>query len=133
MTFSEVIEQASDLLQRKGRMSYRALKREFDLDDAALDDLKDELIEIQELAVDRDGKMLVWTGDQESTREELRPPAEQPVTTPATEAHPPEAELRQLTVMFCDLVGSTALSEKLDPEDLREVMAVYQTTAGAMG
>ena len=41
----------------------------------------------------------------------------------------PEAERRQLTVMFCDLVGSTALSEKLDPEDLREVMAAYQKTA----
>jgi ribosomal protein L40E len=34
----------------------------------------------------------------------------------------PEAERRQLTVMFCDLVGSTSLSEQLDPEDLRKVM-----------
>src|SRR5262249_19725493 len=39
---------------------------------------------------------------------------------------PADAERRQLTVMFCDLVGSTALSEKLDPEDLREVMRAYQ-------
>jgi Double zinc ribbon len=38
----------------------------------------------------------------------------------------PEAERRQLTVMFCDLVGSTALSEKLDPEELREVVRAYQ-------
>src|SRR5712692_4354440 len=38
----------------------------------------------------------------------------------------PEAERRQLTVMFCDVVGSTALSEQLDPEDLREVMRAYQ-------
>ncbi|MGZ5899636.1 MAG: AAA family ATPase [Reyranella sp.] len=37
------------------------------------------------------------------------------------------AERRQLTVMFCDLVGSTALSTRLDPEDLREVMVAYQT------
>src|SRR5690349_2295909 len=36
-----------------------------------------------------------------------------------------EAERRQLTVMFCDLVGSTALSARLDPEDLREVIAAY--------
>lgn len=36
------------------------------------------------------------------------------------------AERRQLTVMFCDLVGSTALSEQLDPEDLREVMLAYR-------
>ena len=39
------------------------------------------------------------------------------------------AERRQLTVMFCDLVGSTALSVRLDPEDLREVMVAYQTYA----
>jgi class 3 adenylate cyclase/predicted ATPase len=38
----------------------------------------------------------------------------------------PEAERRQLTVMFCDLVGSTALAERLDPEELREVLARYQ-------
>jgi class 3 adenylate cyclase len=37
-----------------------------------------------------------------------------------------QAELRQLTVMFCDLVGSTALSERLDPEDLRDVLRAYQ-------
>src|SRR5467141_3205220 len=36
-----------------------------------------------------------------------------------------EAERRQLTVMFCDLVGSTELSARLDPEDLREVYAAY--------
>ena len=36
-----------------------------------------------------------------------------------------DAERRQLTVMFCDLVGSTALSARLDPEDLREVIAAY--------
>ena len=39
------------------------------------------------------------------------------------------AERRQLTVMFCALVGSTALSEQLDPEDLREVIRAYQETA----
>ncbi|MDA1357910.1 MAG: AAA family ATPase [Proteobacteria bacterium] len=49
---------------------------------------------------------------------------------PATPAVP-EAERRQLTVLFCDLVGSTALSEKLDPEELREVMAEYQKAADA--
>jgi class 3 adenylate cyclase len=37
-----------------------------------------------------------------------------------------EPERRQVTVMFCDLVGSTRLSEQLDPEDLREVMRAYQ-------
>jgi class 3 adenylate cyclase/tetratricopeptide (TPR) repeat protein len=42
-----------------------------------------------------------------------------------------EAERRQLTVMFCDLVGSTALSETLDPEDLRELNKAYQEAASA--
>ncbi|HEY2541246.1 MAG TPA: AAA family ATPase [Stellaceae bacterium] len=46
--------------------------------------------------------------------------------TPATTSPPPiDAERRQLTVMFCDLVGSTALSARLDPEDLREVIVAY--------
>ena len=44
----------------------------------------------------------------------------------------PEAERRQLTVMFCDLVGSTDLSVKLDPEDLREVVRAYQETAAGV-
>ncbi|MFP6757532.1 MAG: adenylate/guanylate cyclase domain-containing protein, partial [Alphaproteobacteria bacterium] len=48
--------------------------------------------------------------------------------------HSRDAERRQLTVMFCDLVGSTELSERLDPEDLREVMRAYQDAcAGAIG
>ena len=42
------------------------------------------------------------------------------------------AERRQLTVMFCDLVGSTALSSRLDPEDLHEVMRLYQDTVSGV-
>src|SRR5689334_1568459 len=45
-----------------------------------------------------------------------------PIPTPAT----PQVERRQLTVMFVDLVGSTALSQRLDPEDLRELIGAYQ-------
>ena len=41
-----------------------------------------------------------------------------------------EGERRQLTVMFCDLVGSTALSEKLDPEELRSLLHEYRTVCG---
>jgi predicted ATPase/class 3 adenylate cyclase len=50
-------------------------------------------------------------------------------TAPAAEARAPDAERRQLTVMFCDLVGSTELSARLDAEDLREVVRSYQETA----
>ena len=50
-------------------------------------------------------------------------------STPIVPTPVPEAERRQLTVMFCDLVGSTALSGQLDPEDLREVVRAYQEAA----
>ena len=62
MTFEEILEQAIAMLQRRGRLTYRALKRQFDLDDAYLDDLKHEIIEGQRLAVDEHGTVLIWTG-----------------------------------------------------------------------
>ena len=62
MKFSEVVAQSLAWLQREGRVSYRALRLEFDLTDDALEALKEELIEVKELAVDKDGKMLVWVG-----------------------------------------------------------------------
>ena len=55
-----------------------------------------------------------------------------PPPKPAPAAPRAGAERRQLTVMFCDLVGSTALSTKLDPEDLREVIAAYHKCAAEM-
>jgi len=62
--FTEIIEQTTVLLQQKRRVAYRTLQREFGLDDEALEDLKLELIDVQEVAVDKDGKMLVWSGDR---------------------------------------------------------------------
>ena len=62
VTFEEVVDQAIAMLQRRGRMTYRMLKRQFDLDDEALEDLRLELIKGQRLAVDEDGEVLVWTG-----------------------------------------------------------------------
>ena len=64
MKFSDIVKQATTLLQDKGQISYRMLKREFTLDDETLDDLKAELIEVDRLAVDQDGKMLVWIGER---------------------------------------------------------------------
>jgi class 3 adenylate cyclase len=49
-------------------------------------------------------------------------------TTLPTAAHHPDAERRQLTVLFCDLVDSTALSSQLDPEEYRAVVRAYQDT-----
>ena len=53
-----------------------------------------------------------------------------PTVTP-TSLGVPQAERRKLTVMFCDLQGSTALSQKLDPEELRDVIRGYQEVCGA--
>src|SRR5215471_19846031 len=50
------------------------------------------------------------------------------VTPPTETLPPPEAERRRLTVLFCDLVGSTPLAAHLDPEDLREVVRAYHRT-----
>src|SRR3989442_7055343 len=63
MQFYEVLAQVIELLQRQGRVSYRALKRQFDLDNEYLEDLKAEIIKAKRLAVDEDGDVLVWTGD----------------------------------------------------------------------
>ncbi|MBI3757838.1 MAG: AAA family ATPase [Deltaproteobacteria bacterium] len=148
MKFSEVVAQTLDWLQREGRVSYRALKREFDLDDDYIEDLKTEIVQAKRLAVDEDGAVLVWTGaagGQESenrgngelaTPQALRDPqtpnSKLRTTQPLTPSTQPPAERRQLTVMFCDLVGSTALSAKLDPEELREVIRAYQQTCTAV-
>jgi len=68
MTFDEVLAGVLDLLQRQGRVSYRALKRRFDLDDDYLEDLKAEIIKAQQLARDEAGEVLVWTGEQDNPR-----------------------------------------------------------------
>src|SRR2546426_10451397 len=138
MTFYEMLEQVIALLQRHGRLSYRALKVQFELDDDRLDLLKEELIDIQHVARDQDGRMLVWTEGTETplpVSASASPPPVQPaiaqhdfstqVASPPA-SHSPDAERRQLTVMFCDLVDSTKLSSQLDPEEYREVVRAYQ-------
>ncbi len=62
MTFQETLAQVITWLQREQRVSYRALKRQFTLDDTYLEDLKDELIYAKKLAMDEEGRVLVWTG-----------------------------------------------------------------------
>src|SRR5215813_8483128 len=60
--FVAVLDQVIALLRQRGRLTYSTLKRQFQLDDAALEDVKNELIEGQRLAVDERGNVLVWTG-----------------------------------------------------------------------
>jgi class 3 adenylate cyclase len=129
MTFEDLLDQAIALLQRRGRVTYRTLKRQFALDDDILEDLKEELIYGQRLAVDEDGRVLVWMGGA-STAESAVPPQRQEGSqaAPAAEPRTSDAERRQLTVLFCDLVDSTVLASQLDPEELRDVVQAYQDT-----
>jgi len=135
MDFTALRTQVMALLQGEGRVAYRVLKLQFQLNDDILEALKDDLIYAKRLAVDEDGRVLVWTGETSSA-----PPTASPVPLPATpdispaqsEAAPggpapPEAERRQLTVLFCDLVDSTKLSSQLDPEEYRDVVRAYHT------
>jgi class 3 adenylate cyclase len=107
--FDDILDQVIALLKRQGRVSYGAMKRRFDLDDAYLEDLKGEILFAYPV-VDEDGRGLVWTG------------------APLLTAPPlPDAARRQLTVMFCDVVDSTKLSGQLDPEEYRDVLRAYQS------
>jgi class 3 adenylate cyclase/predicted ATPase len=142
MTFEEIVAQVIDVLQREGRVSYRALQRRFDLDDAYLDDLKVELIEAKQLASDENDRILVWAPQAAPTvppsTAQAAPPGAVPAALTPQEASAhvapsvPEAERRQLTVLFCDLADSIRLSQQLDPEDLREVIRAYQATCVAV-
>src|SRR5215470_17778027 len=129
MDFVAVVDQAIALLRQRGRLTYRTLQLQFQLDAAHLDALKDELIKGQRLAMDEDGAVLVWTGDT-ATPVSPASPASVPASPPA--ASPPEAERRQLTVLFCDLVDSTTLSTQLDPEEYRDVVRAYHTACTEM-
>ncbi|MGH8069317.1 MAG: ATP-binding protein [Candidatus Entotheonellia bacterium] len=122
------------MLQRRGRLTYSTLKRQFQLDDAALEDLKNELIEGQRLAVDEQGNVLVWTGAQVSAAHATAPAASTqdraPLAyTPAylaekilTSRSALEGERKQVTVLFADLKGSTELIRDLDPEQARAIL-----------
>jgi hypothetical protein len=136
MDYDAIVTQALTLLQREQRLAYRVLKLRFQLDDDTLEALKDDLIYAKKLAVDEDGRVLIWTGGTSSA-----PPTAAPVPLPAAsdvspaqgEATPvalptPEAERRQLSVMFIDIVASTSLASQLDPEVYRDVVRAYQAT-----
>ena len=142
MTFEEILDQAIAMLQRRGRVTYQTLRLQFQLDEEYLEALKDAILFAHPQVVDEAGRGLVWSGEAS-----VIPPltatsprsVEPPVTlalgvgTTAVAPHeppPPAAERRQLTVLFCDLVDSTGLASRLDPEELREVVRAYQETCG---
>jgi class 3 adenylate cyclase len=143
MTFDDILAQIRALLQREGRVSYRALKRRFDLDDDYLEDVKDELIYAKHLAVDEDNRVLVWAGEQASaSAQSPAPDTPDLASAPATDLeHDPlsytpsylaekiltsrsalEGERKQVTVLFADLKGSMELLADRDPEEARQLL-----------
>ena len=133
MTFEEILDQAMAMLQRRGRITYRTLQRQFQLDEAALTDLRDELLYAHPEVYDDAGRGLVWTGDPGTA-----PPAAVPAGTPAAVplAYTPpylaekiltsrsalEGERKQVTVLFADLKGSMELLADRDPEEARQLL-----------
>jgi class 3 adenylate cyclase/tetratricopeptide (TPR) repeat protein len=131
MTFQETLAQVITWLQREQRVSYRALKRQFALDDAYLEDLKDELIYAKKLAMDEEGRVLVWTGGGASAfppavSERAQTPLAYTLPYLTTKILAARADLagerKQVTVLFADLKGSMELIQSLDPEDVRKLL-----------
>ena len=143
LTFDEMLAQVTDLVQQQGRVSYRALKRRFDIDNEYLEDLKAELIDAKRLAVDEDGKVLVWVGESSpesrvqslESQTALPSDARRQTLDPRPISYTPphlaerirattitDGERKTITAFFADLKGSTALIEGLDPEEARAII-----------
>jgi class 3 adenylate cyclase len=132
--FVAVLDQAITLLRQRGRLTYRTLQRQFQLDDAALEDLKDEPIYGQRLAVDEEGRVLVWSGETKTSAPATAAPAGTPAPVPLAYTPPHlaekiltsrsalEGERQQVTVLFADLAGFTTLAEQLDPEVVHDII-----------
>jgi hypothetical protein len=144
MDLYAIIDQVADLLRRRGRLAYRALKVQFELNDEQLAALKDELLFAHPQVAEEEGRGLVWSGKGSL---ESSVPSLESKTLPSpdprrltldprpvsyTPAHLAEriraeqaaleargsvdGERKTITALFADLKGSTALIEGLDPE-----------------
>jgi hypothetical protein len=134
MSFFDTAARAKSYLREHGRVSLGGLRREFTLDDAGLEQLVEELVDVQQVAV-LEGKVLAWISTAASAKSADAPmtDAAPAATTSAGAARPkaPAGERRELTVLFCDLVGSTPLSQQLDAEEWRDLIAQYQQAAAS--
>jgi len=140
MTFKEVLAQVLDWLQHDQRLSYRALKRQFTLDDDALEDLKEALLYTHAPVIVDDGHGLVWTGAlapaSATPAVAVRGPVPAASQAPTPLAYTPaylaekiltsrsalEGERKQVTVLFADLKGSLELLADRDPEEARQLL-----------
>jgi class 3 adenylate cyclase len=143
MDFYEVLNEVVVLLQQHGRVSHRALKRQFGLDDDFIKDLKEELLYAHASAVQADDRGFIWIGDTASDPTPIRrSPTREKTDAPAPEQeHEPlsytpqhltekiltsrsalEGERKHVTVMFADIKDSTELIKDLDPEDAQRLL-----------
>jgi class 3 adenylate cyclase len=115
------MQQIADWLEKLGMSEYAQRFAENRIDFSVLPDLTDQDLEKMGVVLGDRRKMLRAIGNLEA-------PKTAPVATapPAGPSPLDTAERRQVTVMFSDLVGSTALSARMDPEDLRDVISAYQ-------
>jgi class 3 adenylate cyclase len=117
-----------DFLRELGLHQYEAAFRENGIDIRVLPKLTAE--DLKELGVTMVGHRRLMleaiAALREPTPSSVTVSEQAPGTTVAPSTEIGEAERRPLSVMFCDLIGSTALSSRLDPEDLREVIRGYQ-------
>src|SRR5919198_395360 len=134
MDFYAVLDQAVDLLRQRGRVTYRALKLQFQLDDDQLEALKDELLYAHPEVADDVGRGLLWTGTLEAAPPSAPAPTLAQDQAPLTYTPPHlaekiltsrsalEGERKQVTVLFADLKGSMELLAERDPEEARQIL-----------
>jgi len=134
MEYDAILAQVLALLQHEQRLSYRVLTRRFQLNEDLLEDLKEDLIYAKKLAVDEDGRVLVWAGNPATAAVPASPPAPDlaraPLTyTPShlaekilTSRSALEGERKQVTVLFADVKGSMELLADRDPEEARQLL-----------
>jgi class 3 adenylate cyclase/tetratricopeptide (TPR) repeat protein len=121
--FYEILDQVVELLRSRQRVTYRTLKRQFDLDDTALEDLKEELLFTHPEIVDTDGRGLVWAVETPPALQRIASMPRYLTEKILTSRGALEGERKQVTVLFADLKGSMELLADRDPEEARAMLA----------
>jgi class 3 adenylate cyclase len=116
------VQEIGDFLEKLGMPEYGERFAENDIDASVLPHLTDQ--SLKELGVSLGHRLKILAAIKELSGP--TPAAPGPAVAPAEPKPQDTAERRQVTVMFSDLVGSTALSARMDPEDFREVISTYQ-------
>ena len=123
------MQQIADWLEKLGLGQYAQRFAENDISFVILTDLTDQDLEKIGVASLGHWRLLLRSIADLKIVDKTKPTPDAAASAPPTAAKMDTAERRQVTVMFSDLVGSTILSARMDPEDLREVIAAYQKCA----